>query len=366
MIDLDHEAESHLQQLEVPLGIGLEAVMKTGSRRRRLRNIAVASGTLTIFGMLGLGFAAIGTDSTTVEVAVEGTSGEAGDDAQREFFEALPSRVVAESVSGFVPIVDGWTVQRSSLDLTGRFDEGGSAVSYVLTGDTSTVNLSMVPGNVGSTSGSTVELSRPDRIVEAWLDDFGGGTTALTWNERPGVNTGTAVTVKGDSFDDVVAVSQAVEFVDGPLEGAGVPVLVDLSDDRIVILEGEVGDANWHISDNGDDVVVEINEQSPWTGYLTAKQGLFDVELTSISSDGLQVHLLKLPAGASAATIIAGEFFPARSVNYNDTTYAVVIIPPGKDAVAIRVEYDSNELTVPLPLAPPTGWSTHRLEYGTD
>lgn len=362
MIDLDHEVETHLRDLEVPTGVGVEAVMKAGRRRRRLRAFGLTSGTVAIVGIAAFALGTVRPSPTIVDVATDEPAAQAGADSESEFFDALPDRIPNDATAP-VPVVDGWTVQRSSLDLGDRYEDQSSPASYVLKTDTATVDLTVLPGNFGSPGGEAVDLLRPEQTVRAWIDNAGNAMTSITWNERPGNNSGTAVSVTGDDFEQVLAVAQTVVFVERALQGAESPMLVDLNDDRTVILDGQFDETQWQISDNDDEVVVEINGQSPRIGSSTGKEGPFEVHLTSVSSEGLQVHLLELPVGATAATILDGEFFPARTVDYGDNTYAVVVIPPGKDAVGIRVGFDGSALTVPLPLAPASGWSTHHLEF---
>lgn len=361
MIDLDDAAETHLDRLSIPEGVGLNAVIRAGRRKRRLARTAAATGTLAFVGLAVAGLATVGNRTSTVDVATTPPTEQSADDASSPFFGALPDRDLTAAPPVPTPVVAGWAVERASLSIGSRFDGQILGALYLLRQNSTVVDVRVTSGNFGIPDTSSIQLDRPSGPIDAEIEES-DGYTIVRWDERPGNNTGLAASVRGRNSEQVLEIAASVIFVDDGYSGGESPRLVDLDPDRQALLQGETDGSQWQISDHEGDVVIEIGGQSPTIEFISGSVGPLDVHLTSISNDGLQVHLVDMPLGATAATVVGGESFPAESVNHNNRTYAVVVIPSARDAFGIRVMSGDQSQIMPLPLAPHIGWSTQRIE----
>ncbi|MEM9654429.1 MAG: hypothetical protein AAGA65_20215 [Actinomycetota bacterium] len=270
------------------------------------------------------------------------------------------------------PSLVGWTVETIGAS-TDRYYSSGSWSAYSLRAGSDELILETLSGQVelSSPGKDPITLDRPQGPVPAALQGTGEDMTLL-WNERPGVNTGTAVTLRGgDDLDALVAAGEAVVFNDLPLTGATTPRTQPLAPSRVLLLQGVTSGVEWQVTRLERELpVLEVDGRAPVvTGHSVSGISTDgpEVVLSSISYDGRQLNMLRIPIGATAELHTpANDKIALPTVEVEATTYSIAVapIPAGKQASIITVTDSTGSQTlVGLPWAPETGWSTMTLSF---
>lgn len=374
MIDLDELAEAYVDTVDVPPGEGVVVIMAAGDRRRRRRSATSAGVALCTLAVLGFGLTRIAEDSEPVQLDVAATTTPTVSnplaetvtsfaDAFDERVAELPLRDDFEDPILMTPALEGWDVEMLSLELEALGGSGVLGASYSATRGADAVRVDVIAGNVDL--GPTVEtfdLDRPSGPTTAWVETKEGGVRVFHWNEISGNNFGTAVRISANNESHALEVAASIEFTNGPYVGPLVPTPVALDPDRAIIAEGIHEGVSWQIVDNSNDVVVIIDGLSPVATTMTAWSADFGADLVSVSLDGLQINLVRLPLGGTADVVANGERIPMPSVDHDGLTYAVAPIPAGRVATMIEMTVGEDVETLVLPLAPTRGWSTFQAQ----
>ncbi|MCP3991643.1 MAG: hypothetical protein GY724_21400, partial [Actinomycetia bacterium] len=270
MTDLNQEAIQYLHGLAIPPGPGIDSIRSRGYRRRRrllavkLMGAALAASAL-VAGILAL----IGDEPISVSAVDEPAV------AQQEAGEPLIVDLEAELMvldewdesqlpTVPTPVALGWETVVRAVDVPDRYTTAGIGIQYYLRGANEQLEIMVMGGQIDlSAGGRTVTLDRPSGSIDASLTSDGEGSM-LSWNERPGVNTGTGVMLSGSSTETLLIVAEDLIFDDLPLVGATEPDARDLPSDREVLLAGTVSGIDWQISQSGlDDPILGLDQIAP-------------------------------------------------------------------------------------------------------
>ena len=384
MTDLDVLAIEHIDRLDIPPGVGLDVVMQRGRRHRnRRRAVAGLGGALVsiviLLGLVVVATRTVGDDDRIVMTDSAETTDVPDATADgapvREVVidtHLLPSRDPSLIPTVPTPMLEGWSLDVTAVELNDRFANAGQTVSYRLRASGSELHMAVLPGQV-ALDGERVTVERPMGPVEASLQPDGDAMRRLAWNERPGVNTGTGVWLVGPADDQLLAVAAAVEFVDLPLTGASDPTFVNLDPDRATLFAGSVDGVDWKVAVDGDgETSIEIDGRSPsLTGGL-ARTGSTGAEITTttVSYDGRQITTLVVPADTTAVEFGLADGsripLPLDAIDATGERISVAAVPIDREpAVIVVTQSDGTETNVGLPVAPLDGWTTSTQSLGS-
>ena len=228
MISLDELGDQHVGGMNIPDGKGVARVMRDGTRQRQRRRMSgFAAFGVCVVAVGGLAVVAVrNSDSAETLVQV---------DAPRQTYEetvteapgggsnpvdvvvetdSLPVRDSTELPLTPTPSLSGWTIRTTAVAVVDRFNEdGGGSTLYSLTSDGSELTLDVSSGQ-SDIAGDVVLLDRNGISVDAAFNRNLRGEWTLTWNERPGVNTGTTVLLSGPDRTELIDVASAIAFTD--------------------------------------------------------------------------------------------------------------------------------------------------------
>ncbi|MGB5756588.1 MAG: hypothetical protein WBM50_06710 [Acidimicrobiales bacterium] len=375
MIDVDDLAASYVDSLVIPAGPGVGAIRARGQRRRRRFVAASALACAVSVSLVGAGvFAIWGGRSQSISAVGGGPDGQRTDQVATLDLDSQLA-VLGDWDATELPLVPtpslpGWTVETVWVSAD-RFYASGTWAMYVLRADDNELSVDISSGQVelGGPGKEAIVLDRPQGPVTAALDETGDGVTLL-WNERPGANTGTAVVIRGASVERVVTAGETLVFEDLPLAGAHSPETQTLASDRVVLLQGVTGGVEWQVSRSGKQLpVLEVAGIAPTTA--SALSGLStngpSVTVASISFDGRQINMLRIPNGATAELVDPEQDriqLPTTAVAGTTYSIAVAPIPAGKQAPVVVVSDGAGtRTTIGLPWIPADGWSSMSLSF---
>ncbi len=382
MTDLDVLAREFIERLDTPAGPGVRVVMQRGRRRRNRRRAltGLAGVTASAAVVVGLGIIATQTGGSddVMLVITESADGPGSTDDAADLdvdvavtidTDGLPARDPALVPTVPTPVLDGWTVEVIAVDLTDRSSDAGHTVRYRFRASGSELTMTVATGQVPLGS-DLVTIDRPTGLVDGSIESAGGGLRVLSWNERPGVNNGAAVWLRGPAEDQLLEIARTVEFLDRPLTGAAAPSFVDLDPDRSTLFAGTVDGQVWSVTQQSErgETLIEIGGQSPTiSGELVRPSSTgAGIETTTVSRDGLQITTVLAPADTRSIEIGLADGtripLPFRTIDATDRTIAVSAVPADREpGVIIVSQNDGTETDVGLPIAPLGGWTTSRL-----
>ncbi|MCP5030554.1 MAG: hypothetical protein GY939_02050, partial [Actinomycetia bacterium] len=311
MTDLNQEAIQYLHELAIPPGPGIDSIRSRGYRRRRRLLVIKLTGAALAVSFLVAGILALIGDEPI------------WDESQ---LPTVPT-----------PAAPGWETVVQTVDVHDRHTTASIGIQYYFRRADEQLKVGVLSGQIDlSAGGRTVTLDRPSGSIDASLTSDADGST-LTWNERPGVNTGTTVMLSGSSTETLLVVAEDLIFDDLPLVGATEPKARDLPSDREVLLAGTVSGIDWQISQSGlDDPILELDQIAPQITSMRVRVGNgLDAAITTVSKDGVQLSMIRMPTNATAF-LAAGDginiLLPSRIVDEADYALAVAPIPAGKQA----------------------------------
>lgn len=382
MTALDELADQHVDQLNIPAGSGVEAVVRDGRRRRRRRRrTQLSAATICVVAVGGLGINALRMDRSSEEILVQvdapvatnpdepsettPTSGSNSIDVSVDT-DSLPVRDNTELALVPTPVLEGWTIVPTAVAVVDRFSsDDGAMTVYSMRSGSSELTLDVSSGQA-DIAGETVAFDRDGETVDAALNRNGQGTWTLTWNERPGINTGIAVWMSGPDRTELIDTATAITFVDLPLVGAVQPNFVPTDPSLNPVFRGTTSDATWSVGQTGDGTIrIDIDGKSP---AVTSSRGINgpEISVTTVSKDGVQITAIEVPADAQSVSIVTRDaepiVLPISPLEGAERQLAVAPIPPQRDAsvIAVLLE-DGTQGTIGLPRAPKQGWTTWQL-----
>ncbi|MEZ5379689.1 MAG: hypothetical protein R2733_24545 [Acidimicrobiales bacterium] len=376
MNPLDTLSTAFHQQIAVPPGPGVDTIVRRGTmRRRRAKGRNLAAAGVLVAGLAGAA-TNLGGDAINETIAADETtsSGSVMDRLSIDLdsaMSALPARP-AESLTIPTPTLQGWSVSVDTVAIEGSGpDRLAPTATFLLANgdDQVTIDVARWELPLESSTEAPVTIDRHGQTVQASRTDAGTeeNLVKLRWQEPGTPKNPLTVTVWAHA-EIIEDVADTITFEEQPVTGATAPPLIDSRPDDVVVLAGTTDEVAWRVvhDGRGGELAVEIDGQAPLIrAEASSEPNDFPVDLISVSNNGIQINIIRLPADATASIETGGTIVALPTFELDGSVQRIAAAPIPAAAQADRVVLhgpDNTIVVLPLITPPPTGWMATRYE----